>query len=133
MRHSGVDELGPAALEALAAGASVAEAASAAGVAEQTLRTWIWRGRRDPEGRFGRFADAVPPRRVKLAALPRAEPGAPLPTRDELLRRLDEQSRKGSTRATELLLRSLPPTFTAEQNANVARILALAPPAPEDE
>jgi hypothetical protein len=51
--RSRVEEVGPAVLEALRAGCSVATAAAAGGVAEDTVRTWIKTGRRQPDGRLG--------------------------------------------------------------------------------
>ena len=91
-------------LAALESGGSVVDAATEAMISENTVRAWIRRGRLDPEGRFGAFARAFDARRARLLAPPAGSP----PDRLELLRRLDEQSRRGSTRATELLLRALP-------------------------
>jgi hypothetical protein len=51
---------------------------------------------------------------------------APLPDRVELFHRLDAQSREGSTRATEILLRHADEfVHAAEQQAHLNRILSL--------
>ena len=129
MRASRVDELGDRVLRALDDGASVARAAASVGLAEQTVRSWIRRGRQDPEGRFGPFAVVVDrTRHVRPVVI---DPTVPLPDRVELLRRLDEQSRNGSTRATELLLRALPadPEPLADDE-NWRRLMAV-PSSPE--
>jgi transposase-like protein len=108
---SRVDELKESVLRALEDGVSVARIAREAGLPEDTLRAWIRRGRRDREGRFGPFAEAFDRwRRPRLTVVGSEAPSSsdvPLPDRVELLRRLDEQSRNGSTRATELLLREI--------------------------
>jgi hypothetical protein len=63
--------------------------------------------------------------RTPLRVVP-VDPDAPLPSRDELLRRLDEQSRSGSTRATEILLRALTPgDFGTDEGATADRLLGL--------
>jgi hypothetical protein len=59
MRSSRVDELGDRVLTALHAGVGVAEAAASVGLAEQTVRSWVRRGREVPTGRFAPFAAAV--------------------------------------------------------------------------
>ena len=105
MTPSRVDEVGPAVLAALDGGATVAEAAVLGEIPEDTLRTWIKRGRRAPESRFGEFARTVDAAR----RLPEYDPTAPLPTREELLARLAEQARAGSVRACEVLLKLIPP------------------------
>ena len=111
MRSSRIEELGDRVLAALNGGASVARAAERVGLSEQTVRSWIRRGRSDPGGRFGPFAEAFEQRRrPRLAVVgPDAPPSpdAPLAGRAELLRRLDEKSRAGSVRATEVLLREV--------------------------
>ena len=113
-------------LNALRAGGSVVVAARAGGVAEDTVRTWIKAGRRQQEGRFEAIADVFDARRGRLAAVqPTGSPGA-LPERRELLRRLDEQSQAGSTRATEVLLRELPEE-PANARATARRLLAAVP------
>jgi hypothetical protein len=50
----------------------------------------------------------VPAGRTALSSPDRKQTGCTPPDRDELLRRLDELSRGGSLRATELLLRETP-------------------------
>jgi hypothetical protein len=59
MRSSRVDELGDRVLTALHAGVGVAQAAASVGLAEQTVRSWVRRGREAPTGRFAPFAAAV--------------------------------------------------------------------------
>lgn len=61
---------------------------------------------------------------VKLTPV---DPDAPLPDRAELLRRLDVQSRRGSTRATELLLGDLPTELAKRDERTVRRLLSLVP------
>jgi hypothetical protein len=63
MRASHVDEFGDQVLAALYAGAGVAQAAASVGLAEQTVRSWVRRGRETPTGRFAPFAAAVDDRR----------------------------------------------------------------------
>jgi hypothetical protein len=53
---------------------------------------------------------------------------AGLPNRDELLRRLDMQSRNGSTTATLALLKEMPTQRATEAEDRFQRLLALVPP-----
>jgi hypothetical protein len=50
-----------AALAALREGLPAEVAAEGAGVSPSTVRTWIRKGKRDPEGEFGAFGRAVEP------------------------------------------------------------------------
>lgn len=125
MRPSRVDEVGDAVLAALREGVGVRQAAERAGIPERTLRNWLAEGRRQPSGRFAAFADAVDARRV--AKLAPVDPDAPLPDRAELLRRLDAQSRNGSTTATAMLLRELPADPAANATAREVMALSLVP------
>ena len=63
-------------LTALDGGAGVARAAASVGLAEQTVRSWIRRGRENPEGRFAPFAIAADRmRRVRVVTVdPNASP-----------------------------------------------------------
>lgn len=81
-------------IDGIARGLTVVEAAAEAGTTANTVRSWK---RRDPGFR----------RRVAEAKV-RSRPTGPLPTRVELLERLNEQSVGGSTTATLALLRALP-------------------------
>ncbi len=138
--RSRVDQFGPAVLKALHGGASVAQAAASAGVAENTVRTWIKTGRRDPDGRFGPFAaDVERDRRRRNFAQPVAQnssqavgrnsagQSAP-PDRAELIVLLGGQAQQGNVRATELPLRETPADRSAEHERNYQRLKLLAPP-----
>jgi transposase-like protein len=154
MRVSRIDEVEGRILEALRGGASVADAAQAAGVAPGTLSAWAYRGRRG-HLRFQRIAEAVersrdngrrhaitaavtPRQSVTAAVTPRqgvnpeftADNAALLPDRSELLARLDQQSQDGSVQATLALLREhdreQTPATDPEVAAWRARIRALA-------
>jgi hypothetical protein len=111
MRRSRLAEVEDAVLRGLGRGATAAETAAAAGIPERTLRNWIREGRLHPDSAYAPIAEAFDRRRrAKLVVVASDEPSssdAASPDRVELLRRLDEQSRNGSTRATELLLREV--------------------------
>jgi hypothetical protein len=115
--HSRRDEL----LTAVRGGATVTIAARRLGIPRATVYSWKAR-----DAEFGEaLSEAVRGQRgvVKLAPDDR---GARPPDREELMRRLDEQSRAGSTRATELLLKALPAEPAGDTGA-VRRLLALVP------
>jgi transposase len=81
-------------------GLSVDEAASREGVNIHTVRSWLSKGRKEPQGRYGRFASEVDAMR-SLQTLPdRSKLGAF--TRDELERLLAEKIRAGSVPAMRL-------------------------------
>jgi hypothetical protein len=126
--RSHVEQLGPVVLDALRAGASVAAAARAGGVAEHTVRTWIKAGRREPEGRFGPFAAAFDGRqRARLTVL---EPTAfgPL-THPEWEELLAEQCRRGNVQALKLWRELHPEEEPADTDGRAAarRLLAAVP------
>jgi hypothetical protein len=130
MRPSRVEEVGGAVLAALTAGESVAHAAAAAGLPEQTLRSWIRRGRRDPQSRFGAIAAAVDRgRRPKLVAVSGGREDA-IPTRAELLSLLGVAARRGHVGSAVALLRELKEApgndLTAEQQATSRWVMSLA-------
>ena len=67
--------LSPSVLEAIEAGASVADAACRAGCAERTVERWIKRGRDHKAGPYGSFATAVEqPRDSRRLDVAAAEP-----------------------------------------------------------
>jgi predicted transcriptional regulator len=78
----------------LKAGLSVADAARRAGVAERTVRHWLTRGRREPDGRYASFAAEVD------AALS-AVPSGPL-AEGELREAVARAVREGSVPAMRL-------------------------------
>ena len=88
-------------LAAVRDGESISAATRRLGIHRQTVYGWR---RRDLEFREALSAALAANRTAQLAILT-PDPDSPLPDRTELLRRLDQQSRNGSTRATELLLR----------------------------
>jgi hypothetical protein len=128
--RSRFEVVGPVVLKALRAGCSVATAAAAGGVAEDTVRTWIKTGRRQPGGRFGAIAEAFDARGAPVAALRPAGPSvtADPPDRAELLALLGQQARKGNVRAIELLLRDAPAAMSPEAERRYRRLLSLVPP-----
>jgi hypothetical protein len=143
MMHSRVDELGAQVVAALERGASVRQAAGEAHVSERTVRNWLREGRQRTTSRFGPVAAAfdgrpatrmarireAPGGRSPSVAAQRAEPSvAGLPDRDELLCRLDMQSRNGSTTATLALLKETPTQRATEAEDRFQRPLALVPP-----
>ena len=122
MKASRFDEIGDRVIERLEAGESVARTATAVGVPEPTIRTWAHRGRSDPRGRFGRVAAAVD--RARRARAVPVDPAAALPSRAELLRRLERHSAEGSVAATLALLRLLPDE-PVEADDQATRLLSL--------
>lgn len=54
-----LDERFAAVIEAIRAGASQREAARTQGIAPRTVAAWLAKGRSDPTGRYGAFAEAV--------------------------------------------------------------------------
>ena len=85
-------------LEALLAGASIEDAARAAGCSSRSVKRWAARGRSDPAGPYGAFAEAVDSRR-------RLEPGSGVPDREETLLLLSAAARRGSVPAMRELMR----------------------------
>lgn len=78
----------------IANGLTLEDAARAAGVGTQTVKTWLRRGRKEESGEFAEFARAVTESRDK--ALPE-----PL-TEDEHRRLVSAIARKGSVQALKL-------------------------------
>jgi transposase-like protein len=102
-------------------GETVTSAARRLGIPRPTVHTWK---SRDPR------SGAALSQAMRANRTPKLRPidqDAPLPRRDELLRRLDEQSRDGSTRATELLLRALPEEPVDSGGDTARRLLSLVP------
>ena len=83
-------------LESVSAGASIADAARAAGVREGTLKGWITRGRREPSGPYTAFAASI--ERARSDA--QARPGQM--TADEFRAQLERAVRSGSVTAMKL-------------------------------
>jgi hypothetical protein len=102
-------------------GETVTSAARRLGIPRPTVYTWQ---SRDP-GFSAALSEAV--RTNRTPKLRPIDQDAPLPRRDELLRRLDEQSREGSTRATELLLQALPEEPVDSGAHTARRLLSLVP------
>lgn len=83
-------------LERFAAGVSVREAALSAGVNEKTLKSWLTKGRRQPNGPFAEFTAAVEKAREssRFDAKPMDEA--------ELIVVVSEAARRGNTQAMKL-------------------------------
>ena len=86
-------------LAALVAGASIADAARRHGCSPRTVKGWLERGRRSPDGRYGRFAHSVYSRRQG-----RGVPRLGVPDREELLLLLSAAARAGSVKEMKELL-----------------------------
>lgn len=87
-------------------GVSIPDAARGNDVAPDTVKGWLKKGRANPDGTYGEFAALVDEamefvRGIRDDDLAESDP---IPPEDELLRRLDAASKKGSVRATQLLL-----------------------------
>lgn len=78
----------------------MADACAALGIPEPTVKTWLRRGRREPETAYGEFAQAVDAVRAAIAESP---PG----TYEELRAAVHEAARAGSVRAMRLWWRML--------------------------
>ena len=85
-------------LEALLAGASIEDAARAAGCSARTMKRWLAAGRSDPDGPYGAFAEAVDSRRNPA-------PGVSAPDLQETLQLLSTAARRGSVPAMRELMR----------------------------
>lgn len=88
-------EVGPRVLAAIAAGASVADAAQHVGIAERTVKGWLTRGRRKPDSQYGPFAEQVDRIRTEREAVE-------LGTRDDLLAVTWRAAKNGSVPAMRL-------------------------------
>lgn len=94
------EDVKDALIAAVRDGATVDEATRSVGVNVNTARSWLAKGRKDPQGRYGRFASEVDALR-NLRRLPsRSELQAM--TRDELEGLLAERVRAGSVPAMAL-------------------------------
>lgn len=86
-------------LEALLAGASIEDAARTADNSARTVKRWLARGRSEPDGPYGAFAEAVDSRCERE---PRA---GGVPDREETLQLLSAAARRGSVPAMRELMR----------------------------
>lgn len=86
---------------AFAAGASIPDASTQAGVSEKTLKGWLQRGRRDDAGDYHEFA--VIADRVRRAGRRFSEPM----DEDELARAVSHSARHGNVQAMKLRLEML--------------------------
>lgn len=86
------NELSERVLEALLAGASIEDAARSAGCSSRSVKRWAARGRSDPDGPYGAFAEAVDSRRSPA-------PGVGVPDREETLQLLSTAAGRGSVAA----------------------------------
>lgn len=97
---SGADlfaELSEGVLKSIVAGASVPDAARHVGCAPRTVQRWLARGRENPQGRYGLFAervDAIQRERELPRELPLDE--------EELKRVVARAARKGNVQAMRL-------------------------------
>lgn len=89
-----------AVLKAIAAGASTADAARASKVGVRTVKDWLEKGRRDPDGRYGAFAQAVDGCR-EARTLPAPEVLAAM-DEDELALVVSQAAREGNVTAMRL-------------------------------
>jgi len=96
MAAAAFERLNGSVLESLLAGASVADAASAHGVAARTVERWLAKGRDDPDGTYGEFAGAVDGQRAERELPTEAMTGA------EFRAAIDNAVRKGSIPAMRL-------------------------------
>jgi transposase-like protein len=88
-------------------GVSISDAARGNDVSPDTVKGWLKKGRNDPDGPYSEFADLVDDALDFVRGMlgdEETEPGDVIPSRAELIRRLDAASKKGSVRATQLLL-----------------------------
>lgn len=89
---------------AIREGVSIPDAARGNDVAPDTVKTWLAKGRKNPDGPYGEFAEMVA-EALEFRDLGASEnPTDAVPSKEELHRRLDAASKKGSVRATQLLL-----------------------------
>jgi transposase-like protein len=87
-------------LDALLAGVSVADTARQHRIASRTIDRWLARGRRDPESKYGPFAEAVDRTRADRELPPPDErPANP----SELKILISKAARKGNVQAMRLL------------------------------
>lgn len=91
-------------IERAAAGVSLADSARAVGVREKTVKDWLTRGRKDDDGPYADFAQAIYDAREAAQSRPQ-----PMDA-DELAQVVSGMARKGSVQAAKLrweMLRSL--------------------------
>ena len=86
-------------LATLMAGVSISDAAPRHGCAPRTIKGWLERGRRAPDGPYGDFADRVDSRRRG-----RVVPRKRVPDRDEILLLVSTAAQAGSVQAMKELL-----------------------------
>jgi hypothetical protein len=92
-----VSQLGRKAAELLGSGLSVEDAAAQIGVSGPTLKSWLSRGRKDPDSDYGRFLAQVE------GLKERKQSSGPM-TDDEFDHELARQIRKGSVPAMKVYL-----------------------------
>ena len=85
-------------LASLATGTSIPDAARRHGCHPRTIKKWLERGRRSPDGPYGRFAHSVDSHRQG-----RAVPREGVPDLEELLLLLSDAARAGSVPAMKEL------------------------------
>jgi transposase-like protein len=94
------EQVAPKLLEAIMAGATVAEGCRKLDISAHTVRSWLASGRRDPEGRYGAFAASIgTAKRSKRTVPPMPADGL---SRDEWERLLAEACKAGSVPALKL-------------------------------
>jgi transposase len=89
-------EMRGALIERFAVGCTVADAASAVGVSEMTVKRWLARGRREKGTEYSQFTDAVDRAREEVKNRPE-----PMDA-EELARVVSTAARKGNTQAMKL-------------------------------
>ena len=99
-KRTSFESVKEALLASVRAGATVDEAARHEGVKVNTVRTWLAKGRKEPQGRYGRFASEVDATR-QLQRLPQRSELQEF-TYEELERLLAEKIRAGSVPAMRL-------------------------------
>jgi|ERR1035437_1274875 transposase len=100
MNESRFESVKDALIASVRSGLSVEEAARGEGVNVHTVRSWLAKGRKAPQGRYGRFASEVDAMR-SLQRLPDRSELRAL-TREELEGLLAEKVRAGSVPAMRL-------------------------------
>lgn len=87
-------------VELVAGGATISEAAAAAGISRRTVMDWQARGRANPGTAAGEFAAALAAARAGDADVPAEGPLS----EDDVVRLLEAQARRGNVAAMRLLL-----------------------------